>query len=171
MCWKRSHGSRQRGRRGKIATLGVAEDWSPEEVAATVADYFEMLDCELRGEAYNKREHNRRLQGVLNNRSAGAIEFKHANISAILIECGFPYVDGYKPRGNYQELLKAEVVRRLDVDFKLDVAAAAFVGATAPTPVAHPALADVFVDPPPRDPTDSAYERRRTTTITPRHVD
>lgn len=43
---------------------------------------------------------------MLNGRSPGAIEFKHANISAILIEIGFPYLDGYKPRGNYQELLR-----------------------------------------------------------------
>src|SRR5688500_2336095 len=97
----------------------MPEDWSAEEVAATVAEYFVMLQSELRGEPFNKREHNRRLQTVLNNRSAGAIEFKHANISAILIELGFPYVDGYKPRGNYQELLKQEIEARLQGDVKL----------------------------------------------------
>ena len=68
----------------------MAEDWSPEEVAATVADYFAMLGCELRGEPYNKKDRNRQLQQVLRGRSAGAIEFKHANISAVLIELGFP---------------------------------------------------------------------------------
>ena len=81
----------------------MASDWSPEEVAATVMNYFVMLGHELRGEVYNKREYNRHLQALLNDRSAGAIEFKHANISAILIEQGFPYIDGYKPRANYQE--------------------------------------------------------------------
>jgi len=87
----------------------MSEDWSPEEVAATVADYLVMLDHELRGEPYNKKDHNRQLQSLLHDRSAGAIEFKHANISAVLVELGFPYIDGYKPRANYQQLLKDEV--------------------------------------------------------------
>ena len=64
----------------------MAEGWSEVEVAATVAEYFAMLGHELRGEPYNKREHNRRLQLLLHGRSGPAIEFKHANISAILTE-------------------------------------------------------------------------------------
>src|SRR5665213_2687832 len=87
----------------------MSDDWSPEEVAATVADYFVMLEHQFLKQSFNKREHNRYLQTILRGRSAGAVEFKHANISAILIEIGFPYVEGYKPRGNYQELLKDEV--------------------------------------------------------------
>ncbi len=67
-----------------------------------------MLEHQFRGEPFNKSAHNRRLQTILRNRSEGAIAFKHCNVSAILIEIGFPYVDGYKPRGNYQELLKAD---------------------------------------------------------------
>ena len=59
----------------------MAEDWSIEEVEATVADYFAMLEHELRGESYNKKEHNRQLQLQLRGRSPQAIEFKHANIS------------------------------------------------------------------------------------------
>jgi hypothetical protein len=62
----------------------LAGDWSPEEVAATVEDYFAMLENELRRASYNERDHNRRLQQRLSGRSAGAIEFKHANISAIM---------------------------------------------------------------------------------------
>jgi len=86
----------------------VAEDRSTVEVAATVADYLAMLEHELPGEPYNKRDHNRRLQLLLNGRSHGAIEVKHQNISAVMIELGLPYVDGYKPRVNYQELLRTE---------------------------------------------------------------
>ena len=107
----------------------VAEDWSFEEVAATVADYFAMLELELRGEPYNKKDHNRRLQSILHGRSAGAIEFKHANISAVLIELGFPYMDRYKPRANYQELLKDEVSTRLERDARLNSAAEELVEA------------------------------------------
>ena len=119
-----------------------------------------MLAHELNGHPYSKREHNRRLQAVLRNRSAGAIEFKHANISAILIELGFPYIDGYKPRANYQDLLKAEVVARLESDGSLKSAAKAIV--EAPITFAPVVLSpsNVFVDPPRRERPRATYERR-----------
>ncbi len=129
----------------------MPEDWSHEEVAATVADYFEMLDHELRSEPYNKRDHNRRLQEVLRGRSGGAIEFKHANISAVLIELGFPYIDGYKPRGNYQELLRDEVTARLELNPRLAQAAEAIVQATAEAAPAVRSLADILVPAPIRE--------------------
>ncbi len=72
-----------------------------------------MLTLELRGHDYNKAERNRELQKLLPTRSRGAIEFKHANISAVMIEMGYPYVDGYKPRGNFQSLLQEVVERRV----------------------------------------------------------
>ncbi|HEX5071284.1 MAG TPA: hypothetical protein VFV78_13795 [Vicinamibacterales bacterium] len=70
-------------------------DWSRDEVELIVADYFAMLRAELSGDPVNKKEHNRRLQQRLNDRSAGSIEFKHANISAALLNLGdLPYIDG-----------------------------------------------------------------------------
>jgi hypothetical protein len=140
----------------------VAEDWSPEEVAATVADYFAMLGCELRGEPYNKKDRNRQLQQMLRGRSAGAVEFKHANISAVLIELGFPYVDGYKPRANYQELLKDEVTARLKGDVGLVRAAEAVVDAPVQEPPAIVSLNDIFVPAPVREKKTGVYERRVT---------
>ena len=147
----------------------MAEDWSPTEVAATVADYLSMLEHELRGESYNKRDHNRRLQAVLTARSAGAIEFKHQNISAVMIELGFPYIDGYKPRGNYQELLKAEVQIQLTGNAEVERATKAVVEAVAMRPAVAPDPADIFVDPPTRDVPRATYERRTAGTL-PRHV-
>lgn len=88
----------------------MSEDWSREEVEATVASYLDMLDQELRGVSFNKSVARRQLRALLNRRSEGAIERKHQNVSAILIELGFPYVRGYKPLSNYQRLLY-EVVR------------------------------------------------------------
>jgi hypothetical protein len=85
-------------------------DWSRLEVEAIVADYFEMLDKELRNEGYNKTEHRRRVMSGLDRRTDGSVEFKHQNISAVLIELGLPYIEGYKPAKNYQDLLM-EVVR------------------------------------------------------------
>jgi hypothetical protein len=48
--------------------------WSQQEVEAAVTDYFVMLAKELRGEPFNKAEHNRALQQMLNNRTRGSIE-------------------------------------------------------------------------------------------------
>jgi hypothetical protein len=91
----------------------MPQNWSREEVEAAVADYFDMLAREVRREPFSKAEHNRALQPILNNRTRVSIERKHQNISAILIEIGFPYIDGYKPLGNYQELLQTVVHERL----------------------------------------------------------
>jgi len=58
---------------------------------------------------YGKKEHRARLLPNLDGRSHPSVEFKHANISAVLVNLGLPYIDGYKPRGNYQALLAAAV--------------------------------------------------------------
>ena len=63
-----------------------------------------MLARELRGETFNKAAHNRALRQHLDDRSRGAVERKHQNVSAVLIALGFPYIDGYKPLGNVQGL-------------------------------------------------------------------
>jgi Domain of unknown function (DUF3883) len=128
--------------------IHMPEAWSREEVEAAVGDYLRMLDRELRGEPYSKAEHNRQLQALLRNRTRGSIERKHQNISAILIELGFPYVDGYKPLGNYQELLRAVVEERLARATALDELVAATVEAQVPR---APAIADILsiVVPPP----------------------
>lgn len=83
----------------------MPQAWSRTEVEATVADYRAMLALELRDEPFNKAEHNRNLRNVLQERTAASVEKKHQNISAIMIELGYQYVDGYKPLGNYQDLL------------------------------------------------------------------
>jgi len=78
----------------------MASNWSESEVEAAVADYFDMLRSELTGQKYNKTAHRRALMEQLNNRSDGSVELKHQNISAVLIEMGIPYIDGYKPRSS-----------------------------------------------------------------------
>lgn len=92
----------------------MADGWSPFEVEATVADYFDMLTEEMHGRDYNKTAHRRTLRAFLNDRSDAAIELKHQNISAILNELGFRAIDGYKPRSNYQRLLYEVVDEHLE---------------------------------------------------------
>ena len=86
-----------------------SRDWTRAEVEAAVADYLDMLAREIRGERVNKARHNRELQDQLDGRSRSAVEFKHRNISAVLIAEGFPYIDGYKPLGNLQAELRTVV--------------------------------------------------------------
>lgn len=68
-----------------------------------------MLRAEAAGEPYNKSEHNRALRQLLNGRSKSSVELKHQNISAVLDAPGLPYINGYKPRGNSQLLLRKSV--------------------------------------------------------------
>lgn len=49
----------------------------------------------------------------MSNRSEGSVEFKHQNISAVLIQAGYVYIRGYKPAWNYQELLEMVVLDRI----------------------------------------------------------
>lgn len=88
----------------------MTDSWSKIEVALIVADYFDMLIKELTRIPYRKADHRRQILPLLNKRSEGSIEFKHQNISAILINLGKPYITGYLPRYNYQNLLEDEVI-------------------------------------------------------------
>jgi len=126
----------------------MPEDWSQEEVEATVADYFAMFQSELRGEQYNKTQHRRQLSALLNQRSDGAIERKHQNISAILIELGFPYIAGYKPLFNYQSLLHEIVAARLESSNELSALVRAQTLEEATTPTADDILSRLVVAPP-----------------------
>lgn len=115
-------------------------DWSRLEVEAIVDDYLSMLASELSGTPYNKAAHRRALQQKLDGRSEPSIEFKHANISAALLEAGFPYIGGYKPRSNYQALLADVLSERLeqnDTIFQL-------AGADADRPIAVPEVDDIL---------------------------
>lgn len=79
--------------------------WSLVEVAATVKDYFDMLEAEVRGRSYSKAAHRRELLKHLDARSEASVEFKHRNISAVLDEMGLRYIQGYRPLRNLQSSL------------------------------------------------------------------
>lgn len=79
--------------------------WTRHEVEVVVADYLHMLRMQLMGQTPNKAEHNRRLQALIPARSKGSIEYKHCNITAVLMMLGYPQLLGYKRRENFQQLL------------------------------------------------------------------
>ena len=127
----------------------MSSDWTPEEVAATVAAYLRMLTMELTGQAYNKSEHRRALRQLLPGRSEGAIEFKHCNISAVMIELGYPHIPGYKQRRNFQrQALFEEVTRQIAARPQLEEAARKAVELPAEAPLIERFDA-VQVEPPP----------------------
>ncbi len=74
----------------------AGKTWSDTEVQLIVANYFDMLQKELRGESFSKAEQNRQLRDKLAGRSKGSVEFKHGNISAVMLELGF--VNGARKR-------------------------------------------------------------------------
>jgi hypothetical protein len=125
-------------------------DWSEQEVRLVVADYFSMLEEELLGKPLNKTEHRKAIGPQLAGRSDGSIEFKHANISAVLAGQGLPYVEGYKPRGNYQSLLAQEVEAFLGrhPTFLEQLAAAPALNPDKAPPADGIDLDAVIVDPP-----------------------
>jgi hypothetical protein len=91
------------------------KDWSADEVTSLVEDYFDMLRQELLGLDYKKAAHCKALLPRLApGRKGPAVEFKHANLSAVLVGLGLPYIAGYKPRGHYQRLLAELVESFLD---------------------------------------------------------
>ena len=65
-----------------------------------------------------------------------------------MIELGFPYIDGYKPRGDSQELLRAEVQIQLTENAEVERVTEAVVEATATQPSVTADPAEIFVDPP-----------------------
>ena len=128
--------------------------WSRIEVEATVRDYLNMLTLELRGEPFNKAARNRELRARLDGRSHGAVERKHQNVSAVLISLGCPYVNGYKPLGHAQDMLR-DVVRE-HLPPLLDLVAADVVAHQQPIGVDD--LLGMRVDPPGNGPASEIGE-------------
>ena len=91
----------------------MANFWSDSENEAIVKDYFVMLEYEQTGVAFSKADHWRNLMAII-DRTKGAIERKHMNISAAMDTLGLPYIDGYKPNTHLQHALFKAVVSHLN---------------------------------------------------------
>ena len=123
-------------------------DWSDDELALIVADYFSMLRSELDGVEYNKSAHRRSLLQRV-SRTEGSIERKHQNISAVLTELVLPTISGYMPLPNFQKSIIDAVDRYLTnnpTDLKLEQKLSIGFGEvpglfTEPPPILQPAAA------------------------------
>ena len=115
-------------------------DWSRREVEAIIDDYLAMLASEFAGTPYNKSAHRYALKPLLQSRTDASIERKHGNISAALLDAGFPYINGYKPLANYQSLLAEVLAERLDKSSDLFLLAAT----DADRPIVVPEVEDIL---------------------------
>ena len=152
----------------------MPQDWSQQEVEAIVADYFAMLADELQGKPYNKAEHNRNLQKLLNGRDRVSVEFKHRNISAVLWQLNYPYIDGYKPLPRYQGLLREVIEQRLSGTNELNQSVAESVQAQVKSVPPIRNLNTIQVPPPKRKEVKSLVEdasRRKTTFVQRNYVE
>jgi len=131
--------------------------WTRREVEAVVGVYLHMLRMQLMGQTPNKAEHNRQLQAMLPARSKASIEYKHCNISAVLVELGVPPLVGYKPLFNYQQLLMVVVSESIGKDSRLDEAALRQVETPAEAPLLD--SFERFVVTPPEGQRLSTYDR------------
>lgn len=125
----------------------IGSSWSRLEVEAVVADYIEMLSLELSGQKYSKSDHRRGLMPKLRARSEASIELKHQNISAALIDLGAPWIVGYKPRKNYQQLVIEVLAESLNIDRRIDEIANIAVEQPAIAPIVE-GYADFLVPAP-----------------------
>lgn len=90
----------------------AAGNWQDDENDAIVADYFAMLAKELAGQPFDKSAHRRALQDRI-GRGEGSIEYKHQNVSAVLMGLGETWIVGYRPAFNFQRALEDAVLRWL----------------------------------------------------------
>ena len=126
------------------------KDWTEQEVGLIVADYFDMLEAEVLGKSFKKSDHRKALAPKLQGRSDGSIEFKHQNVSGVLVELGLPYIEGYKPRSNYQGILATEVESFLEKcpGFLEKLAAAPTLNPAQSVQVSTPNLDQIIEAPP-----------------------
>lgn len=129
----------------------IGRPWDDAELDAIVADYFAMLKAELSGQPYVKSHHSKALMQEI-GRTHRSVEFKHQNISAVLDELGMPWIEGYKPKRNYQNAIFDAIDRYLSVrqsELSLSTTVAEEIAPTSPALfVAAPDLKERFERPP-----------------------
>jgi len=139
----------------------MSEAWSEREVHAIVDDYFDMLALEFIGAPYKKSEHRSNLLKLI-DRSAGSIEYKHQNISAVLLELGMPFISGYKPAKNYQRKVLPDIVLEYLLENPdIQNLMSADVDSDALTPSVDDILKVMVEAPEPKIPTDKPLQLKR----------
>lgn len=137
-------------------------NWSEAEVRAIVEDYFDMLSLEMQGLPYKKSEHRNALRQTV-QRSPGSIEYKHQNISAILLDLSMPFIPGYKPARNYQRKVLPDVVLEYLLEHpEIQQRMSVDVDAVASIPSVEDILNSLVEPPPPQEASERTVRLRPT---------
>lgn len=96
--------------KGETTTTNDGGNWTTDELKAAVEAYVEMLRMENAGKAYSKADFNRQLRAKAIKRSKGSVEYRMANISAVLQEIGHAWINGYKPQRNVGDNVKNQIL-------------------------------------------------------------
>lgn len=88
------------------------DDWSDDELAASVAAYRAMQTMEEAGQKFTKVQVYRDLAERF-GRTTKSYEFRMQNISAVLDELGQPWIQGLKPATNVGSGVKPRLVNML----------------------------------------------------------
>lgn len=90
----------------------MADDWSNEELAASIAAYKQMQELEASGRPYTKKGIYRGL-AMRFGRTEKSFEYRMQNISAVLDELGMPWIAGLRPAVNVGANVKMRLVALL----------------------------------------------------------
>jgi Domain of unknown function (DUF3883) len=104
------------------ASAQAGQDWTAEEIALAVERYLQLLRDELAGQHVVKRRVVDGVVRALPARTRGSVEYKFANVSAVLEEEGLPWVLGYKPQHHYQAALREAVLGAVGVGSPIQTA-------------------------------------------------
>lgn len=97
----------------RTSLLNVGKAWNWLECELVVDLYFRMLEMQVSDQEFVKTQLYSELIPLLNNRNIKSVEAKCQNVSAIMVQYGYPYVNGLKPRWNYQKQLEKVVLSQL----------------------------------------------------------
>lgn len=138
----------------------VGEDWTDDEIWASIDVYFDMLLRRLRGEDFVRVTFLRALAGRTHGRSVKSVEYKLQNVSAVLIDMGLTRLDGFAPASNFQARLGELVDEYLRLDPETSAALESILEQTPARPPLPQIRSDIEEPPPDSDAGDAKRPRR-----------
>ena len=99
------------------------QNWSREELEASVRSYLEMRQQELDGKKYKKKEYYKRLSEEF-SRTEKSFEYRMQNISYVFSLMGRAWVKGLKPAKNvgvnvFREI--EEIIAAVEKNFPMNM--------------------------------------------------
>ncbi|HET7674367.1 MAG TPA: DUF3883 domain-containing protein [Gammaproteobacteria bacterium] len=96
------------------AAATPADDREAERYQALFAHYLTMLEAGVRGQVLKQAEHFSALMDAYGEFSEVVIRRAYADVSAVLLQCGLPFLDVYPPAPQPRRELRRHLIRYLD---------------------------------------------------------